>query len=332
MTEPNKTTDLTPAPQPSTLALRVKEEDLVALENLATECAQLATKEVTPFRRTFLMAAGMAKLRSLITREMMHDVMCLQGSSLGFRTDKDTEGGYEMEVVKEVAIEATLRGLRLVGNEINIIASRMYAAKDGLKRLVREWPGLTNLRLRPGIPATSQGYTVVPIVATWKMHGKDQVEDCTGDNAIPIRVNREQIVDAIIGKAIRKMYARIYDRLTGQPNGLIEAEDEAIEVESHAAEASPGKGTTEARSTRSQAAPAKEMSEEEYKDQEYRVAKYAQDFGLCCEVNQVGALIRKLRDEQGLRIETHKRIVDLGNERIAAIRGSRGERSQRQEP
>lgn len=320
------------AEKPSTLALRVKEEDLVALENLATECAQLATKEVTPFRRTFLMAAGMAKLRSLITREMMHDVMCLQGSSLGFRTDKDTDGGYEMEVVKEVAIEATLRGLRLVGNEINIIASRMYAAKDGLKRLVREWPGLTNLRLRPGIPATSQGYTVVPIVATWKMHGKDQVEDCTGENAIPIRVNREQIVDAIIGKAIRKMYARIYDRLTGQPNGLIEAEDEAIEVESHAAESSNGKGTTETRSPRSQAAPAKaEMSEEEWQDQEYRIAKYAQDLGMCEHVNQVASLMRKAREETGLRPESRTRITDLGNERITAIRNGRGERSQRQE-
>jgi hypothetical protein len=318
--------------QPSTLALRVKEEDLVALENLATECAQLATKEVTPFRRTFLMAAGMAKLRSLITREMMHDVMCLQGSSLGFRTDKDDKGGYDVETVKEVAIEATLRGLRLVGNEINIIANRCYAAKDGLKRLVREWTGLTNLRLRPGIPSTREGYTIVPIVATWKIHGVEQVEDCTGDNAIPIRVNREQIVDAIIGKAIRKMYARIYDRLTGQPNGLIEAEDEAIEVESHAAESSNCKGTTETRSPRSQAAPAKaEMSEEEWQDQEYRVAKYAQDFGLCGEVNQVGALIRKLREETGLRPETHKRIVDLGNERITAIRNARGDRSQRQE-
>jgi hypothetical protein len=280
------------------------------------------------------MAAGMAKLRSLITREMMHDVMCLQGSSLGFRTDQDSEGGYEMEVVKEVAIEATLRGLRLVGNEINIIASRMYAAKDGLKRLVREWPGLTNLRLRPGIPATSQGYTVVPIVATWKMHGKDQVEDCTGDNAIPIRVNREQIVDAIIGKAVRKMYARIYDRLTGQPNGLVEAEDEAIEVESSGVEGRESRVESEEHRGKGRSQPStanSPLSEEEWQDQEYRIAKYAQDLGMCEHVNQVGALMRRASQESGLRPESLTRITTLGNERITAIRNTRGERSNRQD-
>jgi hypothetical protein len=331
MTEPNKT-ELAPTSveKPSTLALRVKEEDLVALENLATECAQLATKEVTPFRRTFLMAAGMAKLRSLITREMMHDVMCLQGSSLGFRTDKDDKGGYDVETVKEVAIEATLRGLRLVGNEINIIANRCYAAKDGLKRLVREWPGLTNLRLRPGIPSTREGYTIVPIVATWKIHGVEQVEDCTGDNAIPIRVNREQIVDAIIGKAIRKMYARIYDRLTGQPNGLIEAEDEAIEVESSGVESREARVESQKTNSRP-STPNSQLSEEEWQDQEYRIAKYAQDLGMCEHVNQVASLMRKAREETGLRPESRTRITDLGNERITAIRNGRGDRSQRQE-
>jgi hypothetical protein len=69
------------------------------------------------------MAAGIRALRAALTPEIMQDIMALQGSSLGFRTDKDKEGGYPVEVVKECMIEAVLKGARVINNETNIIAS-----------------------------------------------------------------------------------------------------------------------------------------------------------------------------------------------------------------
>jgi hypothetical protein len=213
-------------PPAGAISIRVNEQELAALEAVAGECAMIQRQEMPPFRRTFLMAAGMTTLRRLITDDMMKDVMALQCSPLGFKTDRDDKGGYPVEVVKEAAIEATLRGLRLVGNEINIIAKRMYAAKDGLRRLVREWPGLTDLRWRLGVPRQFEGFTVVPCTASWKLNGVDCQLDCTGQNSIPVRVNEGGIVDATLGKATRKLFSRIYDVLTGCPQGLLDDDEE----------------------------------------------------------------------------------------------------------
>jgi len=298
---------LTPAEaKKTTLALRIPERDLAALEDLAGECAALATMDLTPFRRTFLVAAGMQKLRDLITPGMMTDVMALQGSALGFKTDRDDKGGYDMTVVKDVAIEATLRGLRLVGNEINIIAGRMYAAKDGLRRLVQEWPGLTDLRLEIWTPRSREGQTVVPCKAGWLLHGKPQAIDCTGETAIPVRVNREQIVDAIIGKATRKLYARIYDVLTGQAQGLVEADEEAVAATSQEVLPPAAAGP----------------SEDEHQDQERRLAKYRIDLGICATPAHVAAIMRRAAQDGDLWAESKKRVSDLGNERLAEIRNT----------
>lgn len=228
MSEPSKPNQaIVPAAKTTTLALRVSAQQIAELDAVAAECGQIAKTATSAFHRTFMMAAGMQKLRSLITDEMMPDVMALQGSSLGFRTDKDTDGGYPLATVKEVAIEATLRGLRLVGNEVNIIAGRCYAAKDGLKRLVREWPGLADLKIQLLRPRTVEGQMMVPAKAAWKLDGVPHALDLTGDAAIPIRVNQSSIIDAILGKAERKLYARIYDVLTGTQQGLVEPDDAA---------------------------------------------------------------------------------------------------------
>lgn len=198
-----------------------------ALDETATQAVAVRTAEMSPFRRTFLVAAAARRLRELITVDMMADIMALQGSPLGFLTDKDkSQGGgkgpgYPVEIVKEVLIEAVVRGFRPVGNEFNIIAGRFYAAQSGLHRLVREWPGLTDLAVSLAIPRSREGYCAVECRARWQLHGAECALDCTGEHAIPIRVNEGQLVDAIHGKARRKLYARILDRLAGIDLGLV---------------------------------------------------------------------------------------------------------------
>ena len=127
-----------------------------ALDETATQAVAVRTAEMSPFRRTFLVAAAARRLRELITADMMGDIMALQGSPLGFLTDRDRskEGkpGYPVEIVKEVLIEAVVRGFRPVGNEFNIIAGRFYAAQNGLQRILREWPGLTDLAVSLAVP------------------------------------------------------------------------------------------------------------------------------------------------------------------------------------
>lgn len=166
--------------------------------------------------QALVMAEGVSRLRSLITKEAMKPLMDLQGTSLGFRTDKDKSGGYPEDVVKEVFIEATLRGFRMIGNEVNIIAGRFYGTKEGFSRLVGSFEGLTDLKLQPGVPKTSSGGAIVPFKASWKLHGKPQELE----REIPCKGDSYSGVDQYIGKATRKMLASIYGILTGSEHSV----------------------------------------------------------------------------------------------------------------
>jgi hypothetical protein len=137
--------------------------------------------------------------------------MPLQGSSLGFRTDKDSQGGYPEAVVIECATEALLRGLRLTGNEWNIIGGRCYVAQAGCARLVSTYPGLTDLEHAPGVPVMGNGGAIVEYTMRWKLDGVAMGMT----RRIPVRVNGGMGMDAVLGKAKRKMLAAVYERLTG---------------------------------------------------------------------------------------------------------------------
>jgi hypothetical protein len=68
--------------------------------------------------------------------------MALQGSNLGFKTDKDKTGGYSEAEVKTCLIDAVLLGLQPTGNEFNIIASQMYPTGVGFGALIKTTPRL----------------------------------------------------------------------------------------------------------------------------------------------------------------------------------------------
>ncbi len=304
--------ELATQPKPSMLTTRVPSEQIARLDALAEECSVLARTEMSQFRRTFLLATGMKVLRDLITDEMMADVMTLQGSPLGFRTDKDAEGGYPLKVVKEAAIEATLRGLRLVGNEINIIAGRCYAAKDGLRRLVRQWPGLSDLRIEIHTPRVKDGYTVVPCRASWKLHGVPQSLDCTGDLAIPVRVNKDQIVDAIMGKAQRKLLARIYDQLCGSEQGLVEADEEPpIDAAALCGPPTMDQGRTAAE-------PAEAAVSE---DQRGIVEEYLARVEACQRAKDLSPVVREAGEDARLNRSARARVAQAANRRAGELRG-----------
>lgn len=160
------------------------------------------------FHAELTLAKAIGEMRVALTAEVMRPVMELMNTSLGFRCDKT----YSLEVVRDVLIEAKLRGFRAVGNEFNIIGGRFYAAQNGLRRKVIEWPGLSYFREMLGVPkASGGGGALVAVKATWVLRGTQHLLD----DEIPIRVNDGAGADNILGKARRKLYARVLDRLTG---------------------------------------------------------------------------------------------------------------------
>lgn len=169
-------------------------------------------------------------IRQRLTKEVMSDIMALQGSALGFKTDKDREGGYPLEVVREVVIAALVKRLRVTGNEINIIAGNLYETVQGISRLVKEFPGLTDLQIEMGVPVLNGPETIlVSGRAQWRYNGRIMEVVCAKtsdmDTRIAVRLQRGSTPDALIGKAKSKLYRRIYERLTGSE--LSNLDDEA---------------------------------------------------------------------------------------------------------
>lgn len=224
----------------------VAPEQVEALEQAIGECAIKFQESTGTLARAFAISYGLRRLEALITPGMMTEIMSLMNSPLGFLTDKNPaqfnrDGQrvqpYTPDIVKRCVIEASLRGAHWVGNEMNIIASRAYLTKEYFRRKVDELPGLSLLQLLPGVPTLSQSgqIALVPFVATWRYNGRDcsiertskKVGDDVQDRRIPVIVNKGMSVDAILGKAERKMLAAIYRQMTGsKQEDLLLATDE----------------------------------------------------------------------------------------------------------
>lgn len=198
---------------------------------VVTECRMENVVRMSEVQQMMELSRGLRALESVLTQAVVEKmIMPLQGRRIGFLTDKDKDGGYDWKTVRDCAMEAMLRGYRCTGNEFNIIAGQFYAAQSGVERKVREFPGLTGFVMRLGVPRfddTKNG-ALVDARAEWLLDGKPQRLDCVlhkykdsngeeynFDDRIPVRVNTGQGADAILGKATRKMFARIYKYLTG---------------------------------------------------------------------------------------------------------------------
>lgn len=183
---------------------------------IATEAGNAITVAV-------VQARAVRQLRELLSPQLMSDIMQLRGTVLGFRTDKDhldNGRGYDVDTVRECLVIAMMIGVSVVGNEWNIIGGNCYITLNGVSRIVHGWPGLTDLRLDAGVPTVAKGRdgALVPYSATWKLNGQPDAIECSetpADTRIPVRVNKGMGADAILGKARRKMLARIWERLRG---------------------------------------------------------------------------------------------------------------------
>lgn len=178
--------------------------------------AVMGEDKVMGFERAYALANAVQQLRELLTPEYMKPIMQLQGSALGFRTDKDrnqdgSKGpGYPESIVKECIIEAVLSGLEPVGNQFNIIAGNTYATKNGVRNQLRKIAGL-QYTIVHDLPRVVEDKAAVTSTVTWTIgpiKGEKQLQ-------IPIRVNKSMGTDAIIGKAERKARKWLFENLTG---------------------------------------------------------------------------------------------------------------------
>lgn len=177
-------------------------------------------------------AANIETLRTLFDDpQIKARIIALQDAPIGFRTDRDPKlknfqtgqnnVPYPYEIVKDIAIEASLRGLMLVGNQFNILASRFYCTKEGFEALIRRLDFVADFRPIIGIPQVKNGGVIIDCSATWKQNGSPK--DMTA--SIPIKENKGGTADQYIGKATRKLLKRCYEMMTGNSISDGDAED-----------------------------------------------------------------------------------------------------------
>lgn len=211
-----------------------------SIEAAIQGCGVSAIADLSHIKQAVRMAQGLRALRAALTDDFVREVlMPLQSSKLGFLTDKDRDDnggpgpGYPISVVRDCVTVAMIHGFNVVGNEFNIIAAGFYGTQAGFDRKVREFPGLSHFVEQPGVPVMHQEKgALVPYVASWRINGKpDNIAcvytkdgDSVFDNRIPVTVNKRMGVDAIIGKARRKLLFRIYQRLNGGAYGIGDGE------------------------------------------------------------------------------------------------------------
>ena len=219
--------------------------ELVELQEIADRTTLAKLEAMPSVQRAVTLAKGMVALRSKIQGEVL-DMFCeLAGTNLGFKMDKPT---YPKEVIRDCIIEAMIRSAAPVGNEFNIISGKCYLTKEYYERMCSET--VQNLRVTEGVPviASSGGGALVPMLASWSVNGLIDRIDCVksegSDTRIAVRVNKGMGADAILGKAYRKLFARIYRRATGSQ--WLEAEEpgestvESVEVAEEAAQEPEG--------------------------------------------------------------------------------------------
>lgn len=213
---------MTTAEPESVLTVTVDEKKLALIESIAAECRDLAVSAAKPIVRSMKIAQAIKILRDLLDG-MREEIMRLQGSRLGFKADKE----YQWNVVRECIIEATVSaGAHWTGNEINIIAGNMYLTKEYFQRAMSELPGLEYLELHPGVPDVRGDTARVPYMARWSFNGHADSLNCLEtkgadgvltDYRLPVIARGGATMDNLLGKAERKMRARIMGRITGAP-------------------------------------------------------------------------------------------------------------------
>lgn len=145
---------------------------------------------------------------------LMPLLRALYNTQLGFKCDrpnKTDDRPYDDKTLCECACEALIRGVNLTGNMWNIIAGRCYITKEGFQYKLGRLPGLTGFRPAFGVPMLKPGGALVKCVATWTINGRP--DKCETEFAV--RLNTGMGEDGALGKAKRKLYAYVFDILTG---------------------------------------------------------------------------------------------------------------------
>lgn len=215
------------------------------IDRIVESSVPITTNQSTNFSDALALAKNVDSMRQIFeTEEIKDTVNRMKDTPLGFVTDrspaviassrKDLQP-YDYNTIKEACIEAMLNGYRITNNEFNIISGRFYPAKNGKYRKIIDHPEVTNFQFTTTSPkfeteqrmnygkAETVQFAKVQCFASWRQGGQlielGKAGSANGqgeDTCIfKIKVNNMMGDDAIVGKALSKLFTRVLMRITG---------------------------------------------------------------------------------------------------------------------
>ena len=188
-----------------------KNQSLVSKE-LNNQVLAVLNNKVEGFEKAFILSSAIMVLKEKLTPEFMKPIMFLQGSNLGFKTDKDKTGGYTEQEVKSCLIDAVLLGLQPTGNEFNIIAGNMYPTRQGFGSLLEKIQGLKySIVYSNPIFSSDKNSATCKCLIKWELNSEKNEQEVE----FPIKSNNYATADAILGKAERKARRWLFNKVKG---------------------------------------------------------------------------------------------------------------------
>jgi hypothetical protein len=212
-------------------------EKIVGLTNqIDNQIAFVLSDKSIGIQKAIIIAKAMEIIDTALTPEIMQSIMRLQGSKLGFKTDKDlvrnennqfVKGtGYPMDVVKNCFTEMSLIGLLPVFNQWNIIGGNSYVTKEGGDVLLKNIPYLQEFLIihEEVNQSVDKKNASVKSRIKWVIDGEEHTQLLT----FPVKSDSYTTHDALIGKADRKSKIWLFNKIKGTCISDGDAEDAKI--------------------------------------------------------------------------------------------------------
>lgn len=232
----------------TTLAISSKPKFLTELSKntelmnkLIAEIQQI-NENWTHYEKSIAYGHYLTEIKNQIVGKPLEIIKSLMNTGIGFKTDRPNSKDntvYPDEIIKNCVVQAIMHGLRIHGNEFNILGGNFYATKEGLDRIVHNNPLLEEKvkeKIKAFIQSDKTGIWAFTFEYSYKLKGEQKTTEEVTVYVKGKMGNYDIPFDAVMGKAKRKLYKTVYNEMT-QGFKLEDADDiDDIEVEKIAGE------------------------------------------------------------------------------------------------
>ncbi len=192
----------------------------IAKEKFEIACSDAGMLAIAQTATSAFIAVSVVKnLREILTDEVINEVfMPLMNTKVGFLTDRTGKPNYKgeikplykVDVVRDAVIDAICIGLLPTGNQMNILADRMYPTKEGYTALLKKHE--VKYLLNIGIDTSKNtNFAEIPVTVNYEFKGvKNQFVVIAS-----VKKDAYSSHDQLRGKAERRAKKALFEYITG---------------------------------------------------------------------------------------------------------------------